>query len=118
MYKRQELAAQIEGSFIPGQFDNPANPKIHYETTGPEIYEAMDGKIDFFVAGVGTGGTITGVGHYLKKQDPAIRVVAVEPASSPLLSEGRSGSHGLQAVSYTHLDVYKRQLYALAMSSA
>lgn len=96
--KASELAAQIEGSFIPGQFDNPANPKIHYETTGPEIYEAMDGKIDFFVAGVGTGGTITGVGHYLKKQDPAVKVVAVEPASSPLLSEGRSGSHGLQGI--------------------
>lgn len=96
--KASELAAQIEESFIPGQFDNPANPKIHYETTGPEIYEAMDGKIDFFVAGVGTGGTITGVGHYLKKQDPAVRVVAVEPASSPLLSEGRSGSHGLQGI--------------------
>ena len=113
--KASELAAQIEGSFIPGQFDNPANPKIHYETTGPEIYEAMDGKIDFFVAGVGTGGTITGVGHYMKKQDPAIRVVAVEPASSPLLSEGRSGSHGLQGIGANFVpsildpDVYRLQ---------
>ncbi len=96
--KASELSAQIEGSFIPGQFDNPANPKVHYETTGPEIYTAMDGKIDFFVAGVGTGGTITGVGHYLKKQDASIRVVAVEPASSPLLSEGTAGPHGLQGI--------------------
>lgn len=96
--KANELAARIEGSFIPGQFDNPANSKIHYETTGPEIYRDMDGNVDIFVAGVGTGGTITGVGRYLKKQNPKIRVVAVEPASSPLLSGGEAGSHGLQGI--------------------
>ena len=96
--KANELAARIEGSFIPGQFDNPANPKIHYETTGPEIYRDMDGNVDIFVAGVGTGGTITGVGRYLKKQNPKIRVVAVEPASSPLLSGGEAGPHGLQGI--------------------
>ena len=90
--KANELAARIEGSFIPGQFDNPANSKIHYETTGPEIYRDMDGNVDIFVAGVGTGGTITGVGRYLKKQNPKILVVAVEPASSPLLSGGEAGS--------------------------
>ena len=96
--KANELAARIEGSFIPGQFDNPANSKIHYETTGPEIYRDMDGNVDIFVAGVGTGGTITGVGRYLKKQNPKIRVVAVEPASSPLLSGGEAGPHGLQGI--------------------
>lgn len=96
--KANELAARIEGSFIPGQFDNPANSKIHYETTGPEIYRDMDGNVDIFVAGVGTGGTITGVGRYLKKQNPKIRVVAVEPASSPLLSGGEAGPHELQGI--------------------
>lgn len=96
--KANELAARIEGSFIPGQFDNPANSKIHYETTGPEIYRDMDGNVDIFVAGVGTGGTITGVGRYLKKQNPKILVVAVEPASSPLLSGGEAGPHGLQGI--------------------
>lgn len=96
--KANELAARIEGSFIPGQFDNPANSKIHYETTGSEIYRDMDGNVDIFVAGVGTGGTITGVGRYLKKQNPKIRVVAVEPASSPLLSGGEAGPHGLQGI--------------------
>lgn len=96
--KANELAARIEGSFIPGQFDNPANSKIHYETTGPEIYRDMDGNVDIFVAGVGTGGTITGVGRYLKKHNPKIRVVAVEPASSPLLSGGEAGPHGLQGI--------------------
>ncbi len=96
--KAEELAAETPGSFIPGQFDNPANPAAHRAATGPEIWEDTDGEIDIFVAGVGTGGTITGVGGYLKEKDPAIRVVAVEPAASPLLSQGRSGPHGIQGI--------------------
>ena len=96
--KAEELAAETPGSFIPGQFDNPANPAAHRAATGPVIWEDTDGEIDIFVAGVGTGGTITGVGGYLKEKDPAIRVVAVEPATSPLLSQGRSGPHGIQGI--------------------
>lgn len=96
--RAEELAREIPGSFIPGQFDNPANPAAHRAATGPEIWEDTDGEIDIFVAGVGTGGTITGVGGYLKEKDPAIRVVAVEPATSPLLSQGRSGPHGIQGI--------------------
>lgn len=96
--KANELAASIEGSFIPGQFDNPANAKIHYETTGPEIYRDLDGKVDFFIAGVGTGGTITGTGRYLKENIEGVKVVAIEPATSPLLSEGKAGPHGLQGI--------------------
>ena len=96
--KAEELAKQIPGSFIPGQFENDANALAHYRTTGPEIWEDTDGKVDIFVAGVGTGGTITGVGEYLKARNPNVQIVAVEPASSPLLTEGRAGSHGLQGI--------------------
>ena len=96
--KAEALAACIPGSFIPSQFDNPANPAAHYKTTGPEIWRDAEGHVDIFVAGVGTGGTISGVGRYLKEQNPSIRIVAVEPASSPLLSQGHAGPHGLQGI--------------------
>ena len=96
--KAQELATSIEGSFVAGQFDNPANSQAHYDTTGPEIYKDTDGKIDYFVAGVGTGGTITGIGRYLKEQDQGIKIYAVEPYDSPVLSKGISGAHKLQGI--------------------
>lgn len=96
--KAEELHKEIEGSFIPAQFDNPANANAHRKTTGPEIWRDTDGRLDVFVAGVGTGGTITGVGEYLKYMNPAVRVVAMEPAASPFLSEGKAGPHGIQGI--------------------
>ena len=96
--KANELAASLPGSFIPGQFDNPANPDAHYRTTGPEIWEDTDGNAELFVAGIGTGGTITGTGRYLKEKNPAVRIVGVEPAGSPLLTRGYAGKHNLQGI--------------------
>ena len=96
--KAQALAAEIPGSFIPGQFTNPSNPKAHFESTGPEIYADTDGEVDIFVAGVGTGGTVTGVGEYLKSRKPGVKIVAVEPASSPVLSTGTAGPHKIQGI--------------------
>ena len=110
--RAEQLAKEIPQSFIPGQFDNPANSAAHYKTTGPEIYEALDGKIDVFVAGIGTGGTITGVGRYLKEKKPYVKIIGVEPASSPLLSEGRAGAHGLQGIGANFIpSVLDRNIY-------
>ncbi|MBQ9528150.1 MAG: cysteine synthase A [Fretibacterium sp.] len=110
--RAEELAAQTPGSFIPGQFVNPANPKIHRETTGPEIYEDTEGKVDVFVAGVGTGGTLTGTGEYLKSKLPGLKVVAVEPAGSPVLSKGTPGAHKIQGIGAGFVpDVLNTKIY-------
>lgn len=110
--RAEELAQEIPNAFIPGQFDNPANAQAHYDTTGPEIYKDTEGKVDIFVAGMGTGGTITGVGRYLKEKNPMVQVVLVEPASSPLLSKGTAGAHGIQGIGANFVpSILDREIY-------
>lgn len=116
--KADELASSIPGAFIPGQFVNPSNPEAHYETTGPEIWQDSDGTVDIFIAGIGTGGTISGTGRYLKEKNPDIRIIGIEPATSPVLTEGRSGSHGIQGIGAGFVpDTLDRSVYSSVVTA-
>ncbi len=116
--KADELASSIPGSFIPGQFVNPSNPEAHYETTGPEIWADSDGSVDIFIAGIGTGGTISGTGRYLREKNPLVKIIGIEPAASPVLTEGRSGSHGIQGIGAGFVpEILDRDVYSSVVTA-